>query len=455
MRFVRHLLVLSFVMPAGTAAQTITAAGKPARLDIRVAGEASIRVTLAPLDFNRDFPQTPAVVDRTYAPPSLSLRQIERPVRRTVGSLDVEVRPQPLTLVVRNRAGKLLQQLVFDPDGNLSFQLDDQPVLGMGEGGPRPAPGRPWREQPVQFDRRGHLDSMEPRWQSDMYGSRNPVAMLLGTSGWGLFVATPWVQADLTNRDRGVFLPWKPSESENLPQTERNQQQNLGKGLPPVSSIVPGLYDFFVFDAHDPIAALKDFSQITGTGGSSAEVGPRLHAVAPNARGRNATARNHRHVSIQEDSGRCRHLSRDGFRAARLERPATLVRFQPRRLQARSRSGAVGHARAQRQGRRAHGALGSRQAADTPRLDSARAGRSRLMSRTSRRYWQQHLGLVRRRGRRVLAGRRRLVQSVRANQTPSALLPGPAVVAAERPSLEPPAQWISRNRAVGRLGVVR
>ena len=265
MRFVRHLLVLSFVLPAGTAgAQTITAAGKPARLDIRVAGDASIRVTLAPLDFKSDFPQTPAIVDRKYAPPSLSLRQIERPVRRTVGSLDVEVRPQPLTLVIRNRAGKLLQRLVFEPDGNLSFQLDDQPVLGMGEGGPRPAPGRPWREQPVQFDRRGSLDMMEPRWQSDMYGSRNPVAMLLGTSGWGLFVATPWVQADLTNRDRGVFLPWKPSESENLPQTERNQQQNLGKGLPPVGSIVPGLYDFFVFDAHDPLAALKDFSQITG-----------------------------------------------------------------------------------------------------------------------------------------------------------------------------------------------
>ncbi len=112
-------------------------------------------MTLAPLDFKSDFPQTPAIVDRKYAPPSLSLRQIERPVRRTVGSLDVEVRPQPLTLVVRNRAGKLLQRLVFEPDGSLSFQLDDQPVLGMGEGGPRPVSGRPWREQPVQFDRRG------------------------------------------------------------------------------------------------------------------------------------------------------------------------------------------------------------------------------------------------------------------------------------------------------------
>ena len=48
------------------------------------------------------------------------------------------------------------------------------------------------------------------------------------------------------------------------PQTQRNQQQNLGKGLPPVEAIVPGLYDFFVFDAHDPAAALQDFSRITG-----------------------------------------------------------------------------------------------------------------------------------------------------------------------------------------------
>ena len=44
----------------------------------------------------------------------------------------------------------------------------------------------------MQFDRRGALDTMEPRWQSDMYGSRNPVAMLLGTGGWGMFVATQW-----------------------------------------------------------------------------------------------------------------------------------------------------------------------------------------------------------------------------------------------------------------------
>jgi alpha-glucosidase (family GH31 glycosyl hydrolase) len=176
----------------------------------------------------------------------------------------VDVRPGPLTLRVTRPDGTLVQQLVFEPDGNLSFALDEHPVLGMGEGGPRPDKSRPWREQAVQFDRRGVVDTMEPRWQSDMYGSRNPVAMLLGTAGWGILVATPWVQVDLRSTDRGVFVAWKPTGTENTPQTERNQQQTLGKGLPPVATLVPGLYDVFIFDARDPASALRDFSTITG-----------------------------------------------------------------------------------------------------------------------------------------------------------------------------------------------
>ena len=243
---------------------TITAAGQPAQLDIRVAGDRAIRVTLKPIAFKQDFPATPAVVDRPYAAPAISLREVTSSVQRTIGNLRVEVRPNPLTVSVKNAAGQPVQELVFDSDGTLSFALDDQPVLGMGEGGPRPEPGRPWREQPVQFDRRGKLDTMEPRWQSDMYGSRNPVAMLLGTAGWGLFVATPWVHVDLQKPDRGRFLPWKPTPGDQVPQNERNQLQNLGKGLPPIDAIVPGLLDVFVFDAHDPTIALKDFSAITG-----------------------------------------------------------------------------------------------------------------------------------------------------------------------------------------------
>ncbi|HYH00994.1 MAG TPA: TIM-barrel domain-containing protein [Terriglobales bacterium] len=244
-------------------AQQITTSGRPAQLDVRAAGEASIRVTLKPVDL-REIPANPAVVDREYPSPAMSLRQITAPLKRKVGTLNVEVRPNPLTLVVTSAKGELVQEIVFENDGNLTFKTGNSPILGMGEGGPRPERGKSWREQKVQFDRRGLLDMMEPRWQSDMYGSRNPVAMLLGTEGWGIFVAAPWVHVDLRNAERGVFMPFKPTGKEAAPQNAENQQQNAGKGLPPIDKIVPGLYDFFIFDAHDPAKALKDYSMITG-----------------------------------------------------------------------------------------------------------------------------------------------------------------------------------------------
>jgi alpha-glucosidase/alpha-D-xyloside xylohydrolase len=265
MRSIPLTATIAVVLSACPArAQPITAAGQPATLDIRAAGEASIRVTLKPASFEGEFPRHPAIVDRAYPKPAIALRTAAGPVRREVGALAVEVRPSPLTVVVRTRAGRLVQQLVFEEDGTLSFLLDEHPVLGLGEGGPRPDKSRPWREQPVQFDRRGALDMMEPRWQADMYGSRNPVAMLLGTGGWGLFVASPWVHVDLQSPDRGVFRPWKPNAADGTPQTQLNQQQNLGKGLPPVDTIVAGLLDVFVFDASDPVKALKDFALVTG-----------------------------------------------------------------------------------------------------------------------------------------------------------------------------------------------
>ena len=266
-RRVLQRFAILLVATLGTArvdAQPITAAGEPAQLDVRAAGERSVRITLKPVSFKEEFPVNPAVVARRYAPPALSLREVTRRVRRTVGALSVEVRPNPLTLRITNRAGALVQEIVFESDGTLSFRLDEHPVLGLGEGGPLPEKDTPWREQPVQFDRRGRLDTMQPRWQADMYGSRNPVAMLLGTGGWGLFVATPWGQVDLRKPDRGVFIPWKPSDAERVPQNERNQQQALAKGLPPPDAVVPGLFDVFVFDAADPAKALKDFSVITG-----------------------------------------------------------------------------------------------------------------------------------------------------------------------------------------------
>ena len=76
-------------------AQAVTAAGQPAQLDIRAAGERSIRVTLKPISFKEDFPVNPAVAPRPYPAAALSLREITGPVRKKIGTLTVDVRPNP------------------------------------------------------------------------------------------------------------------------------------------------------------------------------------------------------------------------------------------------------------------------------------------------------------------------------------------------------------------------
>src|SRR5215213_554985 len=70
--FSRSLIVALVTSVAGgiASAQQITTAGQPARLDVRVAGERSIRVTLRPLTFTDDFPFNPGVAERSYPAPA-------------------------------------------------------------------------------------------------------------------------------------------------------------------------------------------------------------------------------------------------------------------------------------------------------------------------------------------------------------------------------------------------
>jgi len=252
-------------IPTLLAQQAITSAGKPAQLDIRAAGEHSIRITLKPISFKADFPKNPAIDDIAYPKPAISLTEISGAVTEKIGNLNVSVNGDPLTVTVTNAKGQEIQKLVFDNEGKLSFNIGDEQILGMGEGGPKPERGSDWRNEKIEYDRRGRYHKMEPRWQSDAYGSRNPVAMLWGTQGWGIFVATPWVEVDLESNDQqGVFVPWKAPADVEQPQTQRNQHDQNGKGRHPVKDMVPGLYDLFVFDAHEPTLSLKDFSTITG-----------------------------------------------------------------------------------------------------------------------------------------------------------------------------------------------
>ena len=262
----RGLTFLLFLLQLQTQqanAQPITTVGVPAQLLIRPAGAHSLRVTLKPLTDSVDLPYNPALADRHWDTPVIDLKEIPAAVRKQVGDLLVEVTPAPLTITVSTKDGTPVQTLVFG-DSTLSFLLDDAPVLGLGEGGPKPTRGSNWRKAPIEFDRRGRLLNMQPRWQGDAYGSRNPVSLLIGTKGWALFVANPWGAIDLRDAGHGVYHPWIPIPADTTQQNERNQGLALAKGLPPATSVIPGLYDVFVFDARNPSHLMKDISDLTG-----------------------------------------------------------------------------------------------------------------------------------------------------------------------------------------------
>ncbi len=259
-----RILFLSLLLQTVTA-QQLTTADAPAELLVRQISSNCIRITLQPISNKQSLSINPALTNSAYAEPVIRIDRIDKEMIRQVGSLTLRIKQAPLTITVTNAKKQVVQQLVFEDNHSLSFIFKgNEKVLGLGEGGPKPKPGTNWRVQPVQYDRRGSLDSMQPRWQGDAYGSRNPAAMLSGTSGWGLFIAAPWVLVDMRDKEKGYFIPWKPATPIVQAQTQRNQGLNNGKGLPPVDSIVPGLFDVFVFDAHDPAWMMRDFSKITG-----------------------------------------------------------------------------------------------------------------------------------------------------------------------------------------------
>jgi alpha-glucosidase/alpha-D-xyloside xylohydrolase len=90
------------------------------------------------------------------------------------------------------------------------------------------------------------------------------VPLLIGTDGWAIFISSPWGQIDLRDQHKGIFLPWTPTPKDSVQQDQHNQGLARAKGLPPASSVIPGLYDVFVFDATDPSSFMADVSLLTG-----------------------------------------------------------------------------------------------------------------------------------------------------------------------------------------------
>lgn len=89
---------------------TVTAAGAPAELTVRAAGDHSVRVTLAPVGLEA-IPPNPALVDRDYLEPVVRLGQIGEPVRQHTG----EPVEEPTTLRVYRGADGTFT--LYDDDG--------------------------------------------------------------------------------------------------------------------------------------------------------------------------------------------------------------------------------------------------------------------------------------------------------------------------------------------------
>jgi alpha-glucosidase/alpha-D-xyloside xylohydrolase len=100
--------------------------------------------------------------------------------------------PNPLTIRIETKAGRLVQQLRPDAQtGVLSFLLGEQPVLGFGEGGP-------------QFDRRGATYTNrngQGGYQLRTHGGRVPIQWLIGTAGWAMYIHHPLGAFDLSGKE--------------------------------------------------------------------------------------------------------------------------------------------------------------------------------------------------------------------------------------------------------------
>src|SRR5688572_16813220 len=99
---------LSVAIAARQAPEIVTA-GQPAQLDIRTVGPHSLRVTLKPVSFTASFPHTPAVADRSWPAPAISLRSLAGRVERPAGRFRVVVEPSPLRVTVHDTGGRVIQ----------------------------------------------------------------------------------------------------------------------------------------------------------------------------------------------------------------------------------------------------------------------------------------------------------------------------------------------------------
>ncbi len=189
----------------------------------------TLRVSILPIENGRtrDIPLNGSLMRPSWGQPAAKLRGAIRAQTVKSDNLQVEISGTPLTFVTKDRGGKTIQKLVWDPGtGVVTFDASSSPLLGMGEGGP-------------QFDRRGSTDRMvsgQGGYRLATHGGRVPIPWLISTAGWAIFFHQPFGTFDFTGEQHKFQLA-------------------AGATLP---------LDLFVVAAQEPATILAEYARLTG-----------------------------------------------------------------------------------------------------------------------------------------------------------------------------------------------
>ena len=230
---------------AAAQSTAIQIAGKPVELSISSVSADTVRLSIVPIVKGQPqaIPHDGSLAQQSWAPTVARLTALPRARQVRSGNLIVKLTPDPLTIRIETKDGRLVQQLRPDAQtGALTFLLDDKPVLGFGEGGP-------------QFDRRGETYTNrngQGGYRLRTHGGRVPIQWLIGTSGWALFIHHPVGSFDLTGKE-GRLTPRG---------VERPDSSVAGALAGSEAGALP--LDVFIVGAREPAQVMAEYARLTG-----------------------------------------------------------------------------------------------------------------------------------------------------------------------------------------------
>lgn len=233
--------------PATMLAQTaaLEIAGKPVEITVSSVSPDTVRLSIVPLVNGQPqpIPNDGSLVQPSWGKTLARVTTLPKAQQVRAGNLIVKFTPDPLTVRVEAKDGRLVQQLRPDAStGALSFLLDGKPVLGFGEGGP-------------QFDRRGETYTNrngQGGYRLRTHGGRVPIQWLIGTSGWALLIQHPLGSFDLTGKE-GKLTPRVPDRPAS---SVAGQIAGSELGALPL--------DVFIVGAREPAQVMAEYARLTG-----------------------------------------------------------------------------------------------------------------------------------------------------------------------------------------------